>query len=140
MEYSEGYEKGSGIGSEVATKIGDVADEIGNIMNGIELPGGGDDSGYEIDYSKFADAGGAIPVEGSGKKSKKVDVDISDENLEYIRDIAEKDYTVVVKQDVLQPNVNVSFGDVHETADVKKLAKEIEKIMDEEISTFKEGD
>lgn len=130
MDYSDGWSAGEKLGNKLTSAVGDLS----NVLNGFEVP----TAGFDINWDTIG--AGAIPIEGSGSKSKKVDVDISDENLSYIKDIAEKDYQVIVKQDVLSPNLNVTFGDVHETADARKLVKEIEKIWDEDISTSKEGD
>lgn len=131
MDYSDGWTAGEKLGNKLTSAVGD----IGNVLNGFDIP----TSGFDINWDNIG-ADGAIPIEGSGSKSKKVDVDISDENLSYIKDIAEKDYQVIVKQDVLSPNMNISFGDVHETADVQQLKKELIKIMEEDIATNKEGD
>lgn len=131
MDYSDGWTAGEKLGNKLTSAVGD----IGNVLNGFDTP----TSGFDINWDNIG-ADGAIPIEGSGSKSKKVDVDISDENLSYIKDIAEKDYQVIVKQDVLSPNMNISFGDVHETADVQQLKKELIKIMEEDIATNKEGD
>lgn len=130
MDYSDGWTAGEKLGNKLTSAVGDLS----NVLNGFEVP----TAGFDINWDTIG--AGAIPIEGSGNKSKTVDVDISDENLSYIKDIAEKDYQVIVKQDVLSPNLNVTFGDVHETADARKLVKEIEKIWDEDISTSKEGD
>lgn len=129
VDYSDGWTAGEKLGNKLTSAVGDLS----NVLNGFEVP----TAGFDINWDTIG--AGAIPIEGSGNKSKTVDVDISDENLSYIKDIAEKDYQVVVKQDVLSPNLNVTFGDVHETADARKLVKEIEKIWDEDISTSKEG-
>lgn len=138
VDYSDGWSKGQEMGENLATTVGDAFGDIGDIMNGFDTPDAS--AGYDVDWSSFG-ADGAVPIEGTGNSTgKSVDVDISDENLNYIKDIAEKEYQVVVKQDVLAPNLNVKFGDVRETADVRKLQKELERIMEEEISTNKEGD
>lgn len=129
MDYSDGWTAGEKLGNKLTSAVGDLS----NVLNGFEVP----TAGFDINWDTIG--AGAIQIEGSGNKSKTVAVDISDENLSYIKDIAEKDYQVVVKQDVLSPNLNVTFGDVHETADARKLVKEIEKIWDEDISTSKEG-
>ena len=131
MDYSDGWVAGEKLGNKLASAVGDIS----NVLSGFEAP----TAGFDINWDNIG-ADGAVPIEGSGKKSKKVDVDISDENLNYIKDIAEKEYQVIVKQDVLSPNLNVTFGDIHETADIKQLQKELERIIEEEISTSKEGD
>lgn len=39
----------------------------------------------------------------------------------------------------VNPNINVRFGDIHETADVKKLAGEVTKMLKEAVMSASEG-
>jgi tape measure domain-containing protein len=80
---------------------------------------------------------GAMPV--TGVNGGKVEVDMSDEDLKYLRDIAERDYINKFSTATLAPNITVTFGDVHEEADANKVAGRIRKILQEEIATTAEG-
>ena len=64
---------------------------------------------------------------------------MSDEDLRYLRDIAERDYINKFSTATLAPNIQVSFGDVHETADADKVAGRIKQILQEEIAMTAEG-
>ena len=64
----------------------------------------------------------------SGGKLDSVDsVGISDEDLRYLRDIAEVDY--INKYTTLRPIVQANFGDVHETADVNQVLTVLENMV-----------
>lgn len=79
-----------------------------------------------------------IPVEGNGPGGA-VKVEMSDEDLRYLRDIAERDYINKFSTATLAPNITVSFGDVHEEADVEKLYGRVKTILQEEIAMAAEG-
>ena len=77
-------------------------------------------------------------IEGTGNNGK-LEVEMSDEDLKYLRDIAEREYINKFSTATLAPNIQISFGDVHETADADKVAKRIRKILQEEIAMAAEG-
>lgn len=77
-------------------------------------------------------------IEGTGKNGK-LKVEMSDEDLKYLRDIAERDYINKFTTATLAPNIQITFGDVHETADTNKIAGRIRKILQEEIAMAAEG-
>lgn len=77
-------------------------------------------------------------IEGTGNNGK-LEVDMSDEDLKYLRDIAERDYINKFTTATLAPNISIKFGDVHETADADKVAGRIRKILQEEIAIAAEG-
>lgn len=77
-------------------------------------------------------------IEGTGNNGK-IEVDMSDEDLKYLRDIAERDYINKFTTATLAPNISIKFGDVRETADADKVAKRIRKILQEEIAMAAEG-
>ncbi|WP_084145913.1 tape measure protein [Anaerovorax odorimutans] len=79
-----------------------------------------------------------LAVNGTGANGT-VNVDMSEEDLSYLRDIAERDYINKFSTATLAPNIQVTFGDVHETADSDKLYGRIAKILQEEIATASEG-
>lgn len=69
----------------------------------------------------------------------KLDVDMSDEDLKYLRDIAQREYINKFTTATLAPNITVKFGDVHEEADADKLYGRVRKILREEIAMAAEG-
>lgn len=79
-----------------------------------------------------------LTVEGTGP-DKSVEVDIKDEDLKYLRDIAEREYINKFSTATLAPKITVSFGDVHEEADADKVAGRIKQILQEEIAMVAEG-
>lgn len=129
MAYSEGYAKGSNIGENIPDKIGGIVDKATKFLAG---------ANKGFDMSKFAPTDKPQTVKGTGKDGA-VKVDMSDEDLKYLRDIAERDYINKFSTATLAPNINVQFGDVHEEADANKVAGRIKKILQEEIATAAEG-
>ncbi len=77
-------------------------------------------------------------IEGTGKNGK-LEVEMSDEDLKYLRDIAERDYINKFTTATLAPNIQITFGDVHQEADANKVAGRIRKILQEEIAMAAEG-
>jgi tape measure domain-containing protein len=126
MDYSESWNAGSDMGK-------DLYGNISGILNSLSLT----DTGY--DYSQFEttdDLGTSsdpMNVEGS------VNVDMEDEDLSYLRDMAERDYIANIATNTLAPKISVSFGDVHETADVNQLFGRIQTILKEQIAIAPEG-
>lgn len=121
-----------------------LVEEVGSKMKDFTFSGWVKDT-----FAKFAEelAGvtdghdlfnGPLLVEGTGNNGA-VKVDMSDEDLRYLRDIAERDYIAKVANNTLAPNIIVKFGDVHETADADKVAGRIQKILQEEIAMTAEG-
>ena len=81
-----------------------------------------------------------IPVTADGGKVDSVDdVSISDEDLKYMKDFAEQEYVNKFTTATLAPNVNISFGDVHETADAEALKGRIQELLEEELAEVAEG-
>jgi len=125
MDYSEGYTKGSNMGSKLFNNMGSTLSDLTNKLN-------------NIGPSEFDTSNNPITVEGTGSGGK-VDVDMGDEDLQYLRDIAERDYINQFSTASLAPNVQFTFGDVHEEADANKVAGRIQKILAEEIAMVAEG-
>ncbi|KEZ88716.1 hypothetical protein IO99_00635 [Clostridium sulfidigenes] len=101
-----------------------------------EIPGG---IGAMGDMGKYMN-NGALPVtNGKGGSAGSLNVSIDKEDIKYLKDIADRDYMLKYTQATLAPNVQISFGDVKETADANKLVGIIEKILREEIAVVAEG-
>lgn len=86
----------------------------------------------EYDFGSFLDGSNNLPVSVEKDKTGEKEVDISDEDLQMLKDIASKEYMVNYKQ--ITPNVNIQFGDVKETADVNKIQSALKKMMEEELA------
>ncbi|MGP1411893.1 MAG: tape measure protein [Peptoanaerobacter stomatis] len=98
-----------------------------------------------FDYNSFANNDALKNIQDNTKGTKdhtgkiKDTLDISEEDLKYLRDIAQKE---VIDRTVLR-DVNVkidnSFGDINQTADVDGIIRKIEQRIDEEIAISAEG-
>ena len=124
MDFSEGWKKGSTMGKNLVDKVSNAFD-----MSGLT------DIGKGFDFSQFGTS--QNPVHVTSKDNLKVDM--SDEDLKYLKDIAEREYVNKFSTATLAPNISISFGDVHETADANKIAGRIRKILQEEIAVAAEG-
>lgn len=130
LEYgsvSDAYKAGSDIGKNI---YGGISDKIGSFKNSFSMPVTG--------MSDFGSPLKPMTVEGKGKNNK-VDVSMDDEDLKFLRDIAERDFINKFSTATLAPNISVTFGDVHEEADADKLMGRIKTILQEEIATVAEG-
>ena len=122
-DLSDAYTQGSSVGKNVykgtSTKFAGVKDSFSGL---------GD----------FGTMSKPLVVAGTGSNGS-IDVDMSDEDLQYLRDVAERDFINKFSTATLAPNVVIQFGDVHEEADADKVAGRIRKILQEEIATAAEG-
>ena len=141
IDYSSAYNKGADIGSGVFGKISSAFSGFGGL--------GDITSDLGFDMSEFGTPGNPVSVEGTGKnglvsvegtgKNGAVQVDMADEDLKYLRDIAEREYINKFSTKTLAPQISVQFGDVRETADVDQVAKRIGRILKEQIEIAGEG-
>ena len=74
-----------------------------------------------------------VTVDGGYLDGIKSDVDISDEDVQLMRDMAARDFLLQLQ--AITPVANVTFGDVRETADVNKIVEVIEQMVDEQMAT-----
>jgi tape measure domain-containing protein len=133
VDYSDYATRGSDIGKGVYSDISGTLSTLTDTLTG---KGNGNGKGFNFD--NFGTSNNPLKVEGTGNNGK-IDVDMSDEDIKYLRDIAERDYIANVASNTLAPNITVTFGDVHETADADAVAGRIKKILQEEIATASEG-
>ena len=61
-------------------------------------------------------------------------MDIASEDLRYIRDIADQEAINQFTNKLLQPQINVNFGEVRETADVDEIIERITTGLDESLN------
>lgn len=66
-------------------------------------------------------------------------VDISSEDLRYMRDLAEREVINKFTQTTLVPKFEVHFGDVRETADVQEVIDALKRQLQEELATSANG-
>lgn len=125
--YNDGHDAGTKFSKEIEKKLKDFTDT---------LTGKGKDKEKGINPDDFKTD--PITVKGTGKNDG-VKVDMSDEDLQYLKDIAERDYINKFSTATLAPTITISFGDVHEEADADKVQKRIRKILQEEIAMAAEG-
>lgn len=131
---SDAFNDGKAWGDNAAASI---ADAVGSFDPGAMLDSimpdmdqtQQDMGGY--DYSSMIDPNGNLPVSIEADKTSN-EVDISDEDLKLLKDIATKDYMLNYKH--ITPNVNIQFGDVKETADINAIKDELDRMMQEELS------
>lgn len=78
---------------------------------------------------------GAMETEVAGGHLDSVggDVNISDEDIKLLRDMAARDYLLQLQS--VTPVAHVTFGDVRETADVGKIVEVIETMIEEQMAT-----
>lgn len=73
-------------------------------------------------------------IEGKGKNGA-VKVEMSKEDIKYLRDSAERDFVAKIQHKTLAPNINVKFtGPISKETDTDKMYKRITKILKEEIA------
>lgn len=120
LNYSDAFSKGYGIGEG----LGDAASD---------LFGG---SGF--DFSEFATAGNPATVKGTGKGGAvKVE---NEEDIEWLRKLAERDYVARIAQNTLAPNIRVEFtGPVTKEADTDGVIAHVAEQLKEIIATAPEG-
>ena len=129
--FNDGKAWGDNAAASIANAVGsfDPAAMLDSIMPDMDQ-NQPDMSGY--DYSSMIDPNGNLPVSINDDKTGSKEVDISDEDLKMLKDIATRDYMLNYKH--ITPNVNIQFGDVKETADINAIKDELDKMMQEELS------
>lgn len=119
---NRGYDIGAGL-----------ADSISNPFAGIAPK---DKEG--IDYSQFATDGSPATVKGKGKNGAvKVE---NEEDIEWMRKLAERDYIARISQNTLAPNIKVEFsGPITKEADTNNIMSHVSEQLKEMIATAPEG-
>lgn len=123
--WNAGYEFGSNIGDALDgladLNIGDMMAGMGNMGN-IEDIMGALENGVPV-------GGGDLDSVGSIKS----DVDLSDEDIKLLRDMAAREF--LLNLTTVTPQANITFGDVRETADVNRIMDVIEDMVEEQMAT-----
>lgn len=120
---SKGYDAGSRL-----------ADNASNLFSGF-APG---EIGGGMDLSQFATAGNPATIKGKGKGGAvKVE---NEEDIEWMRKLAERDYVARIAQNTLAPNIKVEFtGPITKEADVDGVASYLAEQLKEMIAIAPEG-
>ncbi len=122
-EAKKGYKGGKGL-----------EDGLTNVLSGLNP----NDNKDQFDFSKFATGGNPAVIEGKGK-NKAVKVE-NEEDIEWLRKLAERDYIARISQNTLAPNIRVEFsGPITREVDVDGVAAHIGGILKEQIATAPEG-
>ena len=121
--WDRGYNFGSGLVDYIGnldfdSALGDMS-SIEDMLNNIE----------DMLNNGVKVGGGNLDSVGSIKS----DVDISDQDIQLLRDIAARGFLLNLQ--TVTPTANISFGDIHETADVKKILSVIEDMVEEQLAT-----
>lgn len=124
VDPEENYKKGYDLGAKWSQDIEDFDWE--SVIN------------QDFDMSQFTGAledadlniGGG-DLDSVGKINS--DVNISDENLQLLRDVAAREFLLNLHQ--VEPKVSITFGDVRETADVNEVADVLADMMEDALAT-----
>lgn len=84
---------------------------------------------WEPDWKGLQNAAGNPKIAGGKIDKVGGKVEITDESIKMMRDVAAVEF--INKYTKLQPNMTVTFGDVRETADVKKVIETMEEMITE---------
>lgn len=121
--YGDAWNSGYYFGGDLSHKIGDMTSDLTDFIEDNDAL-----------YSQAT--GGGINVAGGNLDSVgsiKNDVNINDEDIQLLRDMAARDYLLNLQQ--ITPVAHISFGDVRETADVNKIMDVIEDMVEEQMAT-----
>lgn len=96
-------------------------------------------AGAGIEAVPYGSLSNPATVKGKGKNGA-VDVDMSDEDIQYLRDIAQRDYVAKISTNTLAPNIAINFtGPITKEADVEVIKGTVEQVMRDEIANSAEG-
>ena len=121
---AKGYSKGASLENKVS-----------NLFSGFAPEGIG---GGEPDFSQFATDGSPATVKGKGKGGAvKVE---NEEDVEWMRKLAERDYVARIAQNTLAPNIKVEFsGPITKEADTDEVMSHVVEQLKDVIATAPEG-
>ena len=126
--FNSGYEWGAGAVKTLTDGIGDFTGGLTDFMEG-NTALYDSATGAGVNVAGVNVAGGNLDSVGSIKN----DVNINDEDIQLLRDMAARDYLLNLQQ--ITPVAHISFGDVRETADVNKIMDVIEDMVEEQMAT-----
>lgn len=124
-----------GYGNDFVTNLGNgISDSLSGLDIGSVLSGGAMDVASLGDIDSLLGSG--VPIDGGNLDSVgsiDSDVDISDEDIQLLRDMAAREFLLNLQ--TVTPTANITFGDIRETADAKKILDVIEQMVEEQLAT-----
>ena len=133
IDYGDAANAGYDFGQGVEDKIGKLFS-----IDGMNIPNPDD---YANDYANSGAA--SVPANvgdiSDNTKGIKDAVDISSEDLKYMRDLAEMEVVNRFTTAEIKIDQNIQFGDVHETADIDGITEHLNEGMREAIAISTEG-
>jgi hypothetical protein len=132
--FNSGYAYGANIESGISSVGDDVTSKLASINNAVE-------KADSVENPLGDSVGGNIGDVGNVGNVKNVSgtVDISNEDLKVMRELATTEFMQNVNQNTIAPNITVEIAEVKETADVSKVISEIESRMQESVAVAAEG-
>ncbi len=127
--YDAAWDSGYQFGSDMVDSIGDMSMNLTDFMSGNE-------GRYDQMAGGLDNISGGVPINGGNLDSVgsiKSDVNLNDEDIQLLRDMAARDYLLNLQQ--ITPVAHIKFGDVRETADVNKIMDVIEDMVEEQMAT-----
>ena len=134
LDYTEMAAKGYNAGSNLADKASSFLSGFSPDLSGVGAGG----SGLDYSYEPYGGAGNPATVKGTGKGGAvKVD---NEEDIEWMRKLAERDYVARIAQNTLAPNIRVEFtGPITKEADTNSVMAHVVEELKDIIATAPEG-
>lgn len=134
LDYTEMAAKGYNAGSNLADRASSFLSGFSPDLSGVGAGG----SGLDYSYEPYGGAGNPATVKGTGKGGAvKVD---NEEDIEWMRKLAERDYVARIAQNTLAPNIRVEFtGPITKEADTDSVMAHVVEELKDIIATAPEG-
>lgn len=125
-------------------KIGAAAGDLAStVLNSLDNAGGVSDwiAAANDAANQTAGAGSGVPVEDGavaskikgGKLDSSGEVQLSDEDIALLKDIAARDFLINVATST--PTMTNNFGDIRESVDVDMIMNRLSQMLEEEVAT-----
>ena len=134
LDYTEMAAKGYNAGSNLVDRASSFLSGFSPDLSGLGAGG----SGLDYSYEPYGGAGNPATVKGTGKGGAvKVD---NEEDIEWMRKLAERDYVARIAQNTLAPNIRVEFtGPITKEADTDSVMAHVVEELKDIIATAPEG-
>lgn len=134
LDYTEMAAKGYNAGSNLVDRASSFLSGFSPDLSGLGAGG----SGLDYSYEPYGGAGNPATVKGTGKGGAvKVD---NEEDIEWMRKLAERDYVARIAQNTLAPNIRVEFtGPIMKEADTDSVMAHVVEELKDIIATAPEG-